>query len=293
MIRRIGFVGVGKMGLPMAGRLRDAGFEVLVADRSLDIATAAAESCGAEAAASLTDLAVTDLIVCMLPSSDAVDAVLDGSDGLFASLPSGARVVDMGSSDPLRTRRLGEIASRRRIAFADAPVSGGVARAVSGDLTIMFGGDEELFAALQDVLAALGSTIVRVGEVGAGHAMKALNNLLSAVGLAAACEVIAAGVDFGLDPATMLAVLNRSTGKNNATETKVAQFVLSESYASGFGLRLMVKDLRTALDLIRSEGLNTPIAEANLRVWERAALELAEDADHTMVAKTIGRRSGP
>jgi 3-hydroxyisobutyrate dehydrogenase len=121
--------------------------------------------------------------------------------------------------------------------------------------------------------------------------MKALNNLLSAVGLAAACEVIAAGVDFGLDPATMLAVLNRSTGKNNATETKVAQFVLSETFASGFGLRLMVKDLRTAVDLIRSEGLDTPIAQANLLLWERAALELPDDADHTMVAKTIGRRA--
>jgi 3-hydroxyisobutyrate dehydrogenase len=130
----------------------------------------------------------------------------------------------------------------------------------------------------------IGSTIVPTGPVGSGHAMKALNNLLSAVGLAAATEVVEVGRRFGLDPAVMLDVLNHSTGRNHATENKVAQFVLSGTFASGFALQLMVKDIATAVALAHAQGVPIPIGEACLALWSEAADVLPADADHTRIA---------
>jgi 3-hydroxyisobutyrate dehydrogenase len=148
----------------------------------------------------------------------------------------------------------------------------------------MFGGSQELLIRCKPVLDAVGSLVIHVGGPGAGHAMKALNNLLSAIGLAAATEVIEVGRRFGLDPTIMLKVLNTSTGRNNATETKMAQFVLSRSFASGFALKLMVKDVAIALSLAHAEGISVPISEACGALWTRAAGVLPVDADHTMIA---------
>jgi 3-hydroxyisobutyrate dehydrogenase len=284
----VGFVGVGKMGLPMARRLRGAGFELVLADKTPDLVRASAAELQAKVAVSFSALQSVGLLICMLPDSGVVESVLEAPGGIFDVLRPGAIILDMGSSAPRRTQRLSEIAAAAGFEFADAPVSGGVARAVSGDLTIMFGGSGCLFERVKPVLAAMGSSVVHVGDVGAGHAMKALNNLLSATGLAAACEVIEAGRRFGLAPETMLDVLNGSTGRNNATDTKIAQFVLSESYSSGFGLRLMLKDLRAALELVRSVGSESILSDACLDLWSRAAEALPEDADHTMVARFIG-----
>ena len=148
----------------------------------------------------------------------------------------------------------------------------------------MFGGNPDLLDRCRPLLQALGSTITHVGPVGAGHAMKALNNLLSAIGLAAAGEVLEVGRRFGLRPEVMLDVLNHSTGRNHATETKIARFVLSERYDSGFALRLMVKDVAIAAGLAVGTGVATPIADACVAAWRAAAAVLPPDADHTRMA---------
>ena len=151
----------------------------------------------------------------------------------------------------------------------------------------MFGGRPDQLERCRSVLDAVGSTVVHVGAVGAGHTVKALNNVMSAVGLSVACEVIEVGRRLGVDPEVVLDVLNRSTGRNHATETKMQQYVLSESFDSGFLLRLMLKDLITAVDVARSAGASVPMGEACLALWSDAAERLPPDADQTLIWQVL------
>jgi 3-hydroxyisobutyrate dehydrogenase len=277
----VGFVGAGAMGGPMVRRLAGSGRRLVVHDRDAGRLEELAGAAGVEAATDLAALHAAGVVLAMLPDSDAVESVVAR---LLDVLRPGALVIDMGSSEPGRTVALAERARAAGLDLVDAPVSGGVARAVTGDLTIMFGGSPDLLDRCRPLLQALGSTITHVGPVGAGHAMKALNNLLSAIGLAAAGEVIEVGRRFGLRPEVMLDVLNRSTGRNHATETKIARFVLSERFDSGFALRLMVKDVAIAAGLAAGTGVATPIADACVAAWRAAAAVLPPDADHTWMA---------
>jgi 3-hydroxyisobutyrate dehydrogenase len=288
------FVGLGAMGAPMATRLARAGHRVRLCDADDDRAGALANELGAtrlphaELTSALEGVAT---VVLMLPDTPAVEGVLEGN-GLLAKVAPGTTVIDMGSSKPASTVRLAAAASARGITFVDAPVSGGVARAVTGELAIMVGADPDAFAAVLPFLEHLGTSVSHVGAPGAGHAMKALNNLLSAIGLAAASEVLAVGRNFGLEPQVMLDVLNSSSGRNQATEVKMARFVLSRTFDSGFALRLMVKDLRTALDLAHETATPLPLGASCLEEWTAAARSLPADADHTAIAAYVEARAG-
>src|SRR6266702_5545396 len=197
----VGFVGLGKMGSPMATRLAEAGYQVQAYDVSDQAARAWAERAGASPAASLRAMAAgAAAVVLMLPDSAVVCTVLDD---LFPELAAGTVVVDMSSSEPLVTRELAAEAARHRVTLVDAPVSGGVTGAVSGRLTIMAGGAPGDVARVRPLLDVLGARVVHVGDVGAGHAVKALNNLLSATHLLATCEAMAAAAEFGLDVPTV------------------------------------------------------------------------------------------
>lgn len=282
--RLIGFVGIGAMGGPMVRRLAAAGHEVLVFDTDKAHANAVAEVEHVRVAAGLSELGAASITILMLPSSEAVRQTVDL---LAPHLAEGGLLVDMGSSDPRSTVELARSLAAGR-SLVDAPVSGGLAGAVAGRLTVMFGGTAEQLARCRTIFEALGDNVVHVGAVGMGHAMKALNNLLSAVGLAAACEVMEVGRRYGLDSAVMLDVLNHSTGRNHATETKVQQFVLSGTFASGFALRLMVKDISTAVDLARALDVDCEIGEACLNLWQEAAHRLPPSADQTQIALMVG-----
>lgn len=288
------FLGLGAMGAPMAGLLVRAGHALALhdADPARTASLAGTLGTAAVAATELREAAAgAGTVVLMLPDSPVVESVLDGPDGLLQALAAGSTVVDMGSSRPASTVALAGRAAERGITLVDAPVSGGVARARTGELAIMVGGEPADVERVQGLLTVLG-TPVHVGPVGAGHAMKALNNLLSAVGLAAASEVLSIGANFGLDPAVMLDVLNGSTGRNHATEVKMARFVLSRAFDSGFGMRLMVKDLRTALDLAHDTGTPSPLSAGCLEQWIAAAQELEPGADHTEIAAYVEARAG-
>jgi 3-hydroxyisobutyrate dehydrogenase len=280
----VGFIGLGAMGTPMVTQLSEKGHRVLVHDVDAGRRSELARLDGVSAAETLAELADLRVVVTMLPDSTVVNEVVAGSGGLLEVLAPGALIVDMSSSDPRRTVELAEAAAAAGHELIDAPVSGGIAQATIGRLTIMVGGRPEQLERCRHVLEAMGSSIVPVGSVGAGHAMKALNNVLSAVGLSIACEAVEVGRRFGLDPDVMLQILNTSTGRNHATENKIAQFVLSESYDSGFRLRLMLKDLVTAVDLAHEVGAATPITEACLALWQAAAEVLPPDADQTRIA---------
>jgi 3-hydroxyisobutyrate dehydrogenase-like beta-hydroxyacid dehydrogenase len=204
---RIGFIGLGNMGRPMAGRLAAAGYQVRGFDASPDVMRSLGGSGGSGGlapAASLAEAGEPGRVILMLPDSAVVERVLLGGDdsgGLLGSLKPGSLVIDMSSSDPLRTRELAGVLAGHDVTLIDAPVSGGVAGAVAGALTIMAGGPEDEVAAIRPVLETMGSRVVRAGDTGAGHAVKALNNLMSAAHLLASSEALIAGRRFGLDPA--------------------------------------------------------------------------------------------
>jgi 3-hydroxyisobutyrate dehydrogenase len=171
------------------------------------------------------------------------------------------------------------------VSVVDAPVSGGVSRAVTGELAIMTGGEAAALDRIDPLLRAMGTTIHRIGPVGAGQAMKALNNLVSAGGFLMAVEALVIGQQFGLDPSVMTDVLNASTGMNNSTQKKLKQFVLSRRFDSGFSLDLMVKDLSIALEVGRNGAAPTPFSALCREMWTSAASMLGKGQDHTAIAK--------
>jgi 3-hydroxyisobutyrate dehydrogenase len=184
-------------------------------------------------------------------------------------------------------------AAERGVRYVDAPVSGGQAKAITGELSIMAGGDADPVERVRPLLSAMGSTIHRTGPAGSGHALKALNNLLSAIGIAGAAEVLTAGTKFGLDPKVMLDVINSSTGRNQATQVKFEPYVLSGTFDSGFALSLMVKDLRTALQIADDTGTPTPVARTVVDAAARALQATPEPgADHTVLARWIAANAG-
>jgi 3-hydroxyisobutyrate dehydrogenase len=277
------------MGGPMAARLIDAGIEVLVHDSDPQAVRILVERGGTM----LSDdsLGTVDLVITMLPDGGIVRDVLLGDDGLVKRLKPGALVVDMSSAHPADTQTTGLELASLGFGMIDAPVSGGVPRATDGTLAIMVGGDEAAVAVISPVLANLGS-ISHVGLLGAGHAIKALNNLLSATGLAAATEVLLIAKRFGIDPARALTVINASTGRNNASETKLGQFILSRSFASGFALDLQAKDLAIAMDLAARTGTPIVVTGATAKLVGEAREALGPRRDHTEVARYIEDMAG-
>jgi 3-hydroxyisobutyrate dehydrogenase len=277
------------MGAVMSARLAAAGFTVHGFDISPTARAALAEA-GGVPHDNLGD-AVSDasLVILMLPSSDVVEAVV--RDPQF-TLAAGTTVIDMSSSEPARTQALAAELGQREITLVDAPVSGGVAGARAGRLTIMVGADETAVDRLRPVFEPIGNP-VSVGGVGAGHAVKALNNLLSATHLLSTAEVMAAGQRFGLDPRVMIDVFNRSSGQSRSTSSKWPDFVLPGTFNSGFALALMVKDMRIALGLAEQVGAADRLSRSSLEIWAAAADALPPAADQTELARWVQGMSAP
>lgn len=285
----VGLVGLGQMGVPMARRLVRSGFRVVGFDVSPTVADRVAGS-GITVLADLRDMAQCGTVILILPDSDAVTQVLLG-DGLLDALDPGSLVIDMSSSVPHRTKELAVEADRLGIDLVDAPVSGGVTGAEEGSLTAMVGGTTTAVARAQPVLDALARRVVHVGAVGSGHAIKALNNLMSATHFLITSEALLAAQSFGLDPRVVLNVVNGSSGRSGSTENKWPNFVLPQKFNSGFRLNLMLKDMRIALAVERDAGVFAPLSEAAVALWSDAAQELGTTADHTEVVRWLEARS--
>jgi len=287
---KLGFLGLGMMGLPMARNLLRGGFAVTGFDLQATAATALQGEAGYRVASSPDDAAKdADVLILMLPSSKVVDDLL-WTQGLAQRLKPGQVVLDMSSSDPICSRENSQKLQALGIHFVDAPVSGGVKRAIDGSLSIMMGGEAAQIEAVRPILQAMGKTLVHVGAAGAGHAVKALNNYVSASGLLAVCEALVAAEKFGIDPHLVNQVFNASTGKNNTTEVKVENFMLSEKFNSGFALALMRKDLQTAQTFIDRMGTPDDFAQTCLKTWMAAEAGLGQGADHTAMYRHIRGR---
>lgn len=272
----VGFIGLGSMGELMSANLERAGFRLQTWDKAKKGNRASARDAAAGA----------DVLITMVPDGKAVE------DAVLAALPGlkrGAVVVDMSSSDPATTRKLGKKLAAKGIAMVDAPVSGAVAKARDGTLSIMAGGDAADLARVRPVLERMGTEIFHCGGPGAGHATKALNNYLGAAGTIAGFEALLIGKAFGLDPQTLIDVINASTGRNSTTERKIPQQILTKAFASGFKIALMSKDVGIAAQLSEDTGVPAPYLKQTLKHWRDAERTLPAGADHTEIYKYLER----
>lgn len=281
----VGFIGLGMMGRPMAMNLAAKGVPLT----SFDAAGVTLE--GVAAASDAATLAgECGLIILMLPDSPAVAAVMAA---LLPALQPGTLVIDMGSSEPGATREWARALAARGCAMLDAPVSGSVPKASAGTLAIMVGGADADFARAGPVLRQMGQTIIRTGPVGSAHAMKALNNYVYAAGLLAVSEAAQMAEAQGLDMGIFAAVLNASSGRNIASETKLAQDITSRRYAGGFQLGLMRKDLETAGGIAAESGTDAPLLALLRARWSAAMAELGPRADNTEIHRFITGQARP
>lgn len=286
---RIAFIGLGRMGLPMAKNLLARGFDVTGTDLSEPARVAFAQAGGSSAGNAREAAAGCDIVITMLPTSAIVADSLIGKGDALADAAPGALVIDMSSSVPADTLALGEALSAQGFELVDAPVSGGVAKAISGTLAIMAGGAPEAIDKAEPVLQAMGDRIFRTGKLGTGHVMKVLNNYVSAAGALAAVEALVLGRDFGLDQQAMTDILNASTGRNNTTEHKVKRFILSETWDSGFEMALMSKDIGIAADLAQGMALKLDLLARTAENWRKASEVLGKGADHTEIYRYVDR----
>jgi 3-hydroxyisobutyrate dehydrogenase len=279
---RVGFVGLGNMGVPMAANLLRAGHAVTVYDLDPARVKAFVDAHGGQGAATLAGLATSEFTVTMLPDGHVVRAVYLGNGGLASVLAAGTVAIDMSSSDPQGTRLLGAELARQGVTLVDAPVSGAVPRATTGTLAIMIGtDDDQARERAKGVLSAMGNRLFDTGGLGTGHAMKALNNFVAASGYAAAVEALLAGKRFGLDPTRMLAILNSSTGRNFNTEVVMQEHVVNQRFATGFSLGLLAKDVGIAADLMESVHLDAPMAALIRTRYQQALQQLGGQRDNS------------
>ena len=296
VMRRIGFVGIGNMGWPMAANLARAGFDLAVYDTRTERVREFAAAHAAEAADSLESLAArSQCVITMLPNHAVVrQAVLgEGGDCLGAGLRAGSVVADMSTSDPTATQALGAALAPRGIGVVDAPVMGGVPFARDASLDIMAGGEPAAIDALEGVFAALGRKVYRCGPLGSGHALKAINNTINACALINVIEGLAIGAKFGIDTATMIETMQAMcTGRNHPIDKKVIPQVLTRKYATGMPIGFIAKDLRIAVEAAQRIGAAAPLAAKVLELWQAAGAALGPDCDQAEVVRYWESESG-
>ena len=286
---RIGFLGVGTMGLPMATNLVKKGFTVTAYDLNPE-AVKAAVAAGMTGAASAAE-AVTgaDIVVTMLPSSPHVEAAYGGDGGIINAARKGTLCVDMSTVDPAASRRVAAAAAERGIRFVDAPVSGGTPRATDGTLAIMVGGSLEDFQAALPTLQAMGTNVIHVGPVGSGEVAKLCNNLVAGVAAVAVSEAFRIAEGFGVDPKVVTEVIAKSSGNTWVMEHMhpvpgiVTRAASTNGYAPGFMTDLMCKDVGLAVDAARNLRIPLFVAPAAQQVYRLASSHGLARKDFTSV----------
>lgn len=277
----VAVIGVGRMGGHMARHLAAAGFDTGVYDISPDLVARVASEIGARALRSPSDFGDAEIVITMLPTGKVVSSVLFET-GIAESLPAGALVIDMSSSNPADTLRNASLAAELGLGFLDAPVSGGVGGAEAGTLTIMLGGDDADARRATPVLESMSSRIYRTGPVGSGHAMKALNNVVAGATTLACFEALAAGAEYGLSTETMVDIWNHSTARSFVTEVVMQNHVVTNTFDTDFALPLYAKDVGVADEMARAANVEVPVIRLVAEEFAKA-LNALGDVDHTKI----------
>jgi len=287
----IGFIGLGKMGFPMARRLIEAGHSLVVFDTRKDAVDKLA-ALGAQAASSPRDVADrAETVMASLPSLSASLEVATGKDGVI----EGNRVkrfVDLSTVGSQMAVRIHDILAERKLVQLDSPVSGGVGGAEKGTLAVMVSGPRAEFDVVRPALEVIGKVFFIGEKPGSAQTMKLANNLLSGTAVVATSEAVVMGVKAGLDPAVMIDVINAGSGMNTASRDKFPRSILPRSFDFGFATGLMVKDIRLALEEMKSLGLSMEVAEAVGRLWEVVIREMGPESDFTAAILPIEKKAG-
>jgi len=287
------FLGLGAIGRPMAAKIAAAGFPLAVWNRTAERAEKFARDSGARHAPTPAEaVRGADVVITCFPTSAEVHAQLDGPDGLLAGLKRGSTLVDCTSGDPATSRAIAAALAPRGIDFLDAPVSGGVAGAEKGTLTVMVGGDAAVLERVRPVIAAFSQKIVHCGGVGAGDTVKAVNQAFLAIHLLAAAEGLATLVKEGVDPKLALDVINASSGRSNSSMNLIPERVLTRAFPRTFKLALLEKDIGIAAGLSRDNRVPAPVTQLTADIFRIARGELGEEADHVEIVKMVEQWAG-
>jgi 3-hydroxyisobutyrate dehydrogenase-like beta-hydroxyacid dehydrogenase len=291
----IGFIGLGVMGSPMATHLARAGHRLTLLDLDPQVATNLADTLGkpARVAATPQEVAETsDIVITMLPNGQVVQQVAMGENGLIHGLRPGAILLDTSSCEPWLTEQTGAALAERGGRMVDAPVSGAQWGAVDAKLVFMVGGAEEDVARVKPLMDVMGRAVFHLGPLGAGHAMKCINNCITAVTLANTAEGLVAGKRYGLDPQAMVAVLNESTGGSWITQTHFEQRVFNRSFDDPFKLELMLKDMGIAVELARGTSTPVPLWGLGQQLWRMADQSAGTGASVSELVRWVEKQTG-
>jgi 3-hydroxyisobutyrate dehydrogenase len=291
---RIGFIGMGVMGAPMAANLAAAGHAVTVFDRDRSRAEAAAgRRPGIVVASSARELAAAaDVVITMLPNGQVVRQVICGADGAGAAMKTGALLLDTSSSEPWHTRATAAELASRSVAMVDAPVSGAQWGAEAAQLVFMVGGEISDLERVGPLLGAMGRAVHHVGPLGAGHTMKCINNMITAMTFVATAEGLVIGKRAGLDPLAMNDVLNDSTGGSWLTRNHFAQRVFSRTFDDPFKLELMAKDVGIAMDLAQEHGLPLPLSAVGQQLYRAASRAMPPGSSVSEMVRWVEQLTG-
>lgn len=289
---KVGLIGLGNMGGRIAKRLLQQGYRISVFDANPQ-AIQEFTAYGAIPFNSPQEMAAcNEMVITVLPNAEIVREVVLGRNGLIDGFKPGSILIEMTTSVTSVTQEIGKALRQKEIHMIDAPVSGGVKKAETGELSIMAGGEEEVFLRVLPLLKQIGASVAHVGELGAGHTIKALNNLICATTLGITAEALALGVKMGLDPEKMLQVINTSSGRNHSSEVKFPQQVLTRKFEVGFTIDLMRKDVDIALNLAKSQEVPLIISHAVSELWNYAVTQGGGPMDHTAIAKIVEQMAG-
>lgn len=284
---KVGIIGIGTMGYQIARNFLEQDVDVGVFDINKE-ATSKLEKLGAVIFKSPEQLAINySYIITILPNVNIVKNVVLEKDGLLKGFHNESMLIDMTSSDPSVTKELSSVVIDKGYRMIDAPVSGGISKATDGTLTIMVGGEQGDFEEVRPLFECIGQNIIHVGDIGAGHTIKALNNMISATTLAVTGEALALGVKLGLDPSKMLEVINSSTGRSLSSEQKYPNQIIPRKFNGAFTLDLMVKDLTIAMNLADNNRAPMSAASGAYQLWKHAWAQGDPDLDHTTMVKVI------
>lgn len=291
---RIGFIGLGVMGAPMVSHLAHAGHPVALLDATPLLAEQLALTLpDARACATAREVAEhSDIVITMLPNGRVVRQVVEGEHGLLAGLAPGSLLLDTSSSEPWITRETAAMLATRGVAMVDAPVSGAQWGAQAAELVFMVGGNAADVARVRQLLDVMGRAVFHLGPLGSGHAMKCINNLITAMVLTATAEGLTIGRRHGLDPAVMTDVLNESTGGSWITRTHIHQRVISRSFDDPFKLELMLKDVGIAMGLGTEADLPTPLSALGHQLWRAASRAAGPGASVSEFVRWVEDQAG-
>ena len=288
---KIGFIGLGNMGRPLADRLIK-NYQLYAFDldkNNLQYFT----NNGAVACSSPSEVAshVNHIFLC-LPTSKIVEAVVNGDNGLTVSAKRGAYIIDMTTGEPEITRKISNSLEEKEINFIDAPVSGGPKGAHQGNIAVMVGGTESQFAEIKSIMDDISSNIFYAGKIGSGHSIKAGNNLLNLICRMATFEVISLLVKDGVDPKKAVEIIQKSSGRNYATEITLPDNILSGKMLQGFSTGLMKKDAGVATKIANLNQVEIPLGKLAQELLESTIDQFGEDADMSNVALTYEKLTG-